>query len=308
MKKRVAIIAVIAAAVLAALAAALFAFLPRGIRTELPAEGIRSMISAGDGTVFFLSGEGLIRYNLSGDKKLINVYDAKELADATFEVDYNGADITYSDLQIDRLVLVADDGVTMVGKYAKNSLGRDADMFVLQDAADLGFSAGYYTEVERSDSLVNGVAAYEYGMYFKLGANGTNGHVYTDGSRFVFIGHTEDAPMPDGVTGVITDEGDAAAERPLFLVETRAAVELTDGSSAVHSFDRARVADAFVDGGKVYAVYKDGAVTVTGADGKETAFAELPMKVNDVNDAQFIDGRLYWFDKEGIKTCAAREK
>lgn len=308
MKKKAVIITVCVALVLAALAAALFAALPRGIKTELPAEGMRSMISAGDGTVFFLSDEGLIRYNLADDKKLINIYDANELADAVFELEYNGADITYSDLKIDRLVLAGVDGVTMVGKYAKNSLGRDAEMFVLQDAADLGYSAGYYTEVEKSDDTVNGAAAYAFGMYFKLNALGSRGHDYTKGNRFTFLGQSTAFPMPDGVTGVIVAADDKDGENPLFLVETDDKVELTDGEAAVRSFDRSRVADAFVDGGKVYAVYKEGVVTATGADGEETVYAELPMKVADVNDAQFIDGKLYWFDKEGIKTCSAREK
>ncbi|MCH5187543.1 MAG: hypothetical protein J1F63_04015 [Oscillospiraceae bacterium] len=272
------------------------------IRTELATTGIKSMISNEYGDIFLLDDSGLRCYNLSTDKSVETIHTSSDFSNARFEWIYNGIEITYSGLYVEQLMAADKDGVIMVGRYLTNSLGRDSEMFVFQDAADLGIGAGYFTEVEKPDgNIVNGVSADDGGELFKLTANGVRGHDYTTGSRLTGSGQVKAYPMPDGVTGSIYIVSD---QKTLMLVETDDVVELTDGETAVKTYERKNVADAFVKGDSVYVIYKDGRVTETSTDGKEKDFMKLADKVSEVHDALLYDGELYWFDDEGIKTSA----
>lgn len=273
-------------------------------KTELPMQNIKSMICTGEGDVFLLSDLGLRRYNLSSDKDVVYIYNTEDLADAVFDLYKNGTHVKYTGIYIDRLLPQGDTGVVMAAKYTENDLGWDDELFVLQDAADLNFSAAYFTGIEKSDSgFLNGVAADSSGLYFKLNAPVEEGVEYYDGIKYNFFGQTYPYAMPDGVTGAIKTGGEDD-DTSCFLVETKTSVGLTDGETVIKTFNRSKVADAFVSGDSVYVIYKDGQVTKTGVDGNEEDFMKLSGSVSNVNDAFLYEDELYWFDKEGIKTSA----
>ena len=297
MKKR--IIAILLLALLAISAAGC----KSKIKTELPMKNIKSMISTEKGNLFLLTDEGLIRYHLSTDRRLVTIYSDDELTNAEFNWIDSSEEVTYTGLYIDRLLAVGSDGITFVGKYMNNTLGRNRDLFVLQDAADLGFSAGYFTELQKSKAnFVSGICADNKGIFFRLNVDGADGRNFKDGQRFNFLGQSYPAKVPDGAAGVILRDNDE--EKAVFLIETNKKLELVDGETVVKSYDRNGVADAFVDDDSVYAIYKDGHVTKTDIDGNEQNFLKLAGTVSEAHDALFVDGDLYWFDKDGVKTSA----
>ncbi len=299
MKKNIALL------LLAALLACAATGCKSKIRTEIPMENIRAMICTGEGDVFILSDLGLRRYNLSSDKELSYIYDGEELTEAELDI-YKGSDeIVYSGLYVDRMMASGENGVVLFGKYMSNSLGRDEDLFVIQDAADLNFGAGYFTPMEKSgDDFLSGASIDDSGIYFKLNYAIENGTGYEDGIKYNYAGQVYPYAMPDGVTGSIAKDGDG--DESWFLVETKKTVEITDGKEILKSYDRSKVADAFVDSGNVYVIYKSGAVTVTDTTGSEEAFMELKGTVSKANDAFLYDGKLYWFDGDGVKVGAAK--
>lgn len=273
------------------------------IRTELPSEGLKAMISNRSGDLFLLDDYGLRRYNLSTDKKVEYIHSAEDFTDAHLDLTDRGEDITYTGLYIEKLLAANEEDVIMVGRYLNNNRGRDADMFVLQDASDLNLGAGFFAEVEKGEgNIVNGVSSDENGFLFKLTVDGSRGHDYKSGSRFNYVGQNYVFPLPDGVTGSMLNGGE---ENLRLLVETDGKVELTDAEgNTVKAFDRSAVADAFVDGNSLYVIYKNGRVTETSPDGEEKDFMTLKGRVPEAHDALFCDGELYWFDDEGVKTGA----
>lgn len=295
-------IALICLAVLAAVLIAVLSITGRGnkIKTELPMKNIKSMVCTEMGDMFILSDEGLRRYDLGGDKKLEYIYDKNDLSEAVFEWNNNGEDIVYTGLYIDRLMAQGPDGLTMIGKYVSNDLGKNTDLFVLQDAADLNYSAAFFTEINETDGdFVNGAATDGYEIYYKLNVEDPE---LAAGYKFGLIGQNVPYDLPDGISGAIAPK---EIERPIcFLRETSEIVELVEGDSVIISYPRSEVADAFVSGDSVYVIYKDGRVTKTGLDGEEKEFKKLKDKVSTARDSVLYDGELYWVDNDGVKTSA----
>ncbi len=271
--------------------------------TELPLEGIRSMIATEAGDMYLLTDKGLIRYALSSDKKRETIYDSADLQNAKFEWIDRGQDITYSDIYIDRLMSLGEDGVNMVAKYTNNNGGRTTELFVLQDAFDLNYSAGHFTEIEKEGegSFLNGAAATSSGVFYKLNRRDIDGDKYDNGSFFSFTGSVEPFDMPDDVTGAVRAK-DNDTIRTIFLVENSGKAQLVENGEVIKDFDRSQVADVFVDDGSFYVIYKNGKVTKADALGKESGYTNLKCKVSDVNDALIYDGKIYWYDKTGVRT------
>lgn len=296
MKKKIA--AVLLAAVLACSAAGC----KSKIKTEIPMTGIKAMMCTGEGDIFLLSDLGLRRYSLSSDKELVYIYDNDDIVNSELDIFKDGDDIVYSNFYADRLLPSGDTGVVMFGKYMSNSLGRSEDLFVIQDAADLNYAAAYFTPMDKSgDDFLNGASIDDNGIYFKLNSKIENGDGYEVGIKYHYTGQVMPYSMPDGVTGSIP-KSDSEDGESWFLVETKSVVEITDGDEVLKSYERSKVADAFVDGGSVYVLYKSGKVTVTDVSGAETDFMTLNGSVSKANDTFIYDGVLYWFDSEGVKT------
>lgn len=275
------------------------------VKTELAIKGIRSMTADVNGNVYLMTEKGLQFYLLSGDKSLeilyYNdvVYDKEGLAEAKLDWVKNGEELTYSDIYVDRLRCIGDDGITMVGKYTSNNVGHPNELFVIQDAFDLNFSAAYFVEMEKegAKNFINGFADTVNGIYFKLNRQADDGERYIGGTYFAYNGSVMPINMPDSVTDAIeTDDG------TVFLVESKDKVELNNGEKTIKSFERKKIADAFVQDNDLYIIYKDGNVTKADSEGNESKFLKLKGKISDVNDAFIYDGNLYWYDKSGIKT------
>lgn len=272
--------------------------------TELAVKGIRSMTADNIGNVYLLTDNGLKFYLLSGDKSLKHlyyndvVYDKEGFAEAKLDWIKNGKEITYSDLYVDRLRCIGEDGITMIGKYTSNNSGLTKELFVIQDAFDMNFSAAYLLEMDKegSKNFINGIADTENGIYFKLNRSCEDGEQYDDGTFFSYTGTVSPKKMPDNVTDAVeTDNG------CLFLVESKKKLELNDGEKTVKAFDRSKIADAFVQDNTVYLLYKDGTVTVADENGNESVFMKVKGKISSANDTFIYDKTLYWFDKSGIK-------
>ncbi|MGN1097635.1 MAG: hypothetical protein ACI4SS_01920 [Clostridia bacterium] len=285
--------------------AALLAFSVSGcgkkIRTELPMENIRSMMINAYGDLYLLTDLGIRYYALSSDKEVDYIYSSDELSEAELDMIIDGEEIVYSGLKVERIMAAGEDGVTMAGRYMNNTAGHDRDLFVLQDAADLNYGAAYFSETERDSkaktSVLNGMGITDNAVYFKLNRAIPNKSRYDSGISCFFNGTISAFEVPDDVTGAVEKEG-----KVYFLTENKNEVKIVADGETVMTFDRAQIADAFVSGGSIYAVYKSGKVTKWDVGGEETEFMDLGTKLGNVNDAVLWDGQLYWFDKDGVKT------
>lgn len=272
------------------------------IKTELAMENIESMTVNAYGDFYILTDLGIRYYALSTDKEVDYIYGSDELNEAEFIFQKNGEEVTYSSFKIDLLMPAGDDGVTMVGRYMTNTAGRDSDLYVLQDAADLNYGAAYFAEITRDSEaktpVLNGVGATDGGIYFKLNRSVVDrGDRYDNGISYSYMGSIEPYDVPDNVTAAVGSGSDV-----YFLVESKDEVKIVCNSQDVLTYDPALVADAFVSDKSFYAVYKSGRVTKWDIGGEETDFTDLGTKVSDVNGSVLWDGQLYWFDKDGIKT------
>ncbi len=271
------------------------------IKTELPMKNIHSMMVNGYGDLYLLTDDGIRYYALSGDKEVDYIYGKDEISEAEFTWIDNGEKVTYGGFKIERLIAAGDDGVTMAGRYMTNTAGRDNDLFVLQDAADLNVGAGFFDEIQRDEEasgpVLNGIGIVETGMYFKLNRPYSEDKKLDNGTRFLYYGSIEPFDVPDSVTG--------AAEKDdsiYFLVENKKEAKIVCGGQTVLEYPREELADAFVSKNAFYAVYKNGKVTKWTIGGEETKYKDLGVSIGKINDTLIWDGQLYWFDKEGVKT------
>lgn len=274
------------------------------IQTELPMENIQSMITNAYGDLYLLTDNGIRYYALTGDKEVDYIHGSDELSEAEINWIDRGEEVSYSGLKIDRLMAAGEDGVTMLGRYMNNNSGRNSDLYVIQDAADLNYGAGYQIEIERASkaktSVLNGACVTSGGVYLKLNRAAERFPKFSDGISVSFDGAVSAYPMPDDVTAAVQRDG-----KMYFLTENKIEIAVISDGEALQTFDRAGVADAFVSGGEIYIVYKSGRVTKW-SEGGEEDFMDLGTKLGDVNDALLIDGQLYWFDAEGVKTAKAK--
>ncbi len=269
---------------------------------KLPMENILSMACDGLGNVYLLSDKGLRLYAMSGNEYVDYIYDSDDFNDALFEWNDNGKDVTYKGFAPERLIAVGEDGMTIVGRYTANENGRKSDLFVLQDAADFAEGrSGYLEEIKRDykakTPVVNGIGVTSDGIYFKLNRGFADKERYDNGVKYMLYGQVSPCDVPDNVIGAVGTEDDL-----YFVTENEGGTQVLHDGKEVKSFDKESFAAVFVNGGAVYSVSKDGVIKKWTADGKEKKFADLGVTFDDVNDPFIWDGKLYWYDSEGLKT------
>ncbi len=270
------------------------------IKTELPMENIQSMMVNGYGDLYLLTDTGIRYYAMSTDKEVDYIYGKDEINEAQFQWEEGGETISYGSLKIDKLLSAGEEGVTIIGRYMTNTSGRDSDLFVVQDVADLNVTAALFREIKREESktpVINGIGASENGMYYKLNRSDVRSDNYNKGVSLQYSGIITAFDVPDDVTGAVEKE-----DQVYFLIENRSEAKILSNGEEVFSFDKGALADAFVSGGAVYAAYKDGRVTRWTVNGGEEEFKDFGVSLNNLNDTFLWEDRLYWFDKEGVKT------
>ena len=234
------------------------------VLNEVSKKNIVSMALDKAGTLFILADGELTSYALSGDKKLDTVFDRQALAEAELEVNNIGGDsIVYSGFIPEKLISCGEDGFQFVGRYSANDLEHQEDMFVIQDMGDMNFTAAYLGEIRRDygagTKTVNGIAVTDTGVYLRLNRDYIKRDEFNGGVNYNYNGYIDAFPMPDGVVGAI-ETGDGG-ETVHFLLNGGDGCRLECGGTEEAVFDRAPVADAFVQDGKVYVIYTDGIVT-----------------------------------------------
>ncbi len=273
-------------------------------QTVIAAENIKSMALDGQGTLYLLTDGGLQSYALSGDKRLEYVFDKEALAEAQFRWIDRGTELIYTDFSPEKLIANGDVGLQFVGRYMTNDAGRDSDLFVIQDIADMNYTAAYFNEIQRDFSaktpIVSGIGVAGTGIYLRLNRPYVDKAKFDGGIHYRFDGLVLDCAVPEGTIGAI--EADESGDEVSFLVMD-GGLRLEKDGETVHSFDHALPVAGFVSEGKVYAVYSDGKVTEFAPGGKEQELLDLGFKpkAGDINEPFLYEGRLYWFDGEGLK-------
>ncbi len=269
---------------------------------KLPMENILSMACDGLGNVYLLSDKGLRLYAMSGDEYVDYIYDSEDFSDALFKWNDNGEKVTYKCLVPEQLFAVGEDGVTIMGRYTANENGRESDLFVLQDVVDFGEGqSAYLAEIKRDyktkTPVVNGIGVTSDGVYFKLNRDFVEKERFDNGVKYMLYGQISACDVPDNVIGAVGTE-----DNLYFVTENVDGVQVLHDGKAVKDFDGDDHAAVFVSGGAVYAVSKDGVIKKWTTDGKEEKFADLGVALDDINDPFIWDGKLYWYDSEGLKT------
>ena len=266
-----------------------------GAATELSMKGIRSMAVDGHGTVYLLTDDGLRKYTLSGDKKLDYAFDSSDMDEAKFSWIDRGEKVEYSDFQPESLIANGETGLQFLAVYRSNDLGRDSNLFVVQDILDMNYSAAYFNEIESGDPpTVNGIGVTEKGLFIKLNRPYTERHGFDGGVHFEYNGYISAIEMPDGVIGAMEAENEV-----FFLTKNN---EIISGDEVVFSFE-GNVVTAFVSGDGAYAIYPDGKVIKWTAAAGQESFAELGIEISEAGDPFIWDGNLYWYDKDGVKAA-----
>lgn len=271
--------------------------------TEVSMTGITSMAADQAGNLYILSDEGLSSYALSGDKKLTLIWDAAEISEAAFNLNMNGEDIEFGGFIPEFLYSDCYGLVSFAGRYSANDAGRDRDLFVLQGTEELNSTAMYYDEIDREygakTPAVNGIAVTDGDTYLKLNRHHSDHGSLDGGLCMAFGGAVSACPMPDGTVGALAPAGDDG--EVTFLVNDGGFC-LERGGETVYAFDGA--ISAFVQDGKAYAVYADGRVNeYDGGKEKELLDMNMSLKPENVGCPFLWDGKLYWFDGEGVKTA-----
>lgn len=272
------------------------------VSTEMSVKNIVSLTVDGQGTVYLLSDTGLRYYTLSGDKNIEYIFDSDDLAEATFKLNDRGEILTYSAFLPEKIIANGETGLQFVGCYRVNDAGRDSDLFVVQDILDMNYTAAYYADVQKGSGsgapIIGGLGVTDKGIYLKLTQPYVDDERFNDGVSFGFDGFISAYAMPDKVVGAIeTGEGDEAQVYFLTLDKDKAAVISNDETVAGFK----DVANAFVNGGSVYVMYKNGKITNWTPGGEETDFADLKTRLSHVNDPFIWEGTIYWFDEDGVK-------
>ncbi len=306
MKNKVRSLLILMAVFAAALSGCKISIGSSASENEVPMENIVSMAVDNAGTLYILSGSGLESYALSGDKKLDTVFDSQELAEAELKINNLGNNVAYSGFIPEKLIANGDGGLQFVGRYSANDAGLEEDMFVVQDISEMNYTAAYFNDIERDYAaggpVLNGIGVTENGLYIRLNRAYTRRHALDGGVSCKYLGVTEAFPVPENVVGALETGDDG--EIVHFLINDGDGCRLERDGETEAVFDRAPVADAFAQDGKVYAVYTDGIVTEYSVGGEEKEYADLRtgLAAGDVNDAFIWDGQLYWFDSEGVRT------
>ncbi len=304
MKHKVKLLLVLSAALALALSGCKISIGKTATLTEVSLPGIRSMAVYEGGVLYMLTDSELKRYDLDGDKKLEQVYDAQELSEAELNLTIDDEKLVYGGF-IPELIFTDDVlGVSFAGRYTVNDGGRDGDIFVLQGTEVLGKYASYYNEISRdygADSpIVNGLAVNGAGTYLKLNRSYLQHKSFDEGLSIASYGLVSPRAMPDNVIGALEPEEEGGDVT--YLVRDGESFRLEQGGQDVYSFDGA--AAAFVQDAKVYAVYPDGVVKEYSDGGeKELMDLSVTLKPGSVGDPFLWDGQLYWFDEEGVKTA-----
>ena len=275
----------------------------KGISTEMTAQNITSMAIDGQGTVYLLSDTGLRSYKLSGDKNVEYVFDSDDLAEAEFKlINKDGETITYSAFTPERIISNGETGLQFLGYYRANDLSHDNDLFVVQDIADMNFTAAYYGDISRDYAaktpVVNGVGVTDTGIYFKLNRQNLEIAALDDGVHFWYDGLTTAYDVPDNLIGAF-DIGEDDEEQVYFLIGNGNKATVVSGDETLAEFSG--IANAFADVDSIYVIYKNGKITNWTPEAGEKDFADLKTKLTEVKDPFIWDGTIYWFDKEGVK-------
>lgn len=272
------------------------------IPTEMAVQNITSMTVDGQGTVYLLSDTGLRSYTLSGDKRIEYVYDSEDMAEFEFRLNDKGEDIVYSAFQPERIISNGETGLQFLGRYRSNDLRRASDLFVVQDIADINYTAAYYYAIEQEPGsktpLVNGVGVTDSGIYLKLNRSNIDEPRFDIGSSLKYYGYESPYEMPDNVTGAF-EVGEDDEATPYFLTRNGSKAAVVSDGKTIAEFSE--TANAFVSDSTVYVIYKNGKITSWTLEKGEKSFADLKTKLTSVNDPFIWKGTIYWFDKEGVK-------
>ncbi len=280
----------------------------KGVTTLIPGEDISSMAVDGQGKLYILTDEGLKSYALAGDRRLELEFDSDDIAQAEFKWNDSGDMVVFSSFKPERVIANGDTGLQFLGRYIANDGGREADLFVIQDIADMNYSAAYFSEIQREygakTPTVNGVGVTKSGIYFKLNRPNVDRPNYDKGANIWFDGHLTSYDVPDGVVGAIGKTEDLK-EEVWFLTKDGDGYAVTDGAKNVlKKYDGEKAAGAFSDTESFYIIYKTGKVVRWTPEDGEKSFADLGVKLDEVRDPFVWDGQIYWLDGEGVKTAA----